>query len=111
MALVGCVSIGKQQGVTNKWRDPSLASFEKGVTTQTDVINLLGPPSQLISLKDQMVFYYLREVTRGKGIIFILYNIISTQVTYDRAIFFFDREGILTEYVYSIEQTPYNAVK
>ena len=111
IALIGCVSVGKQQGVANKWRDPSLAPFEKGKTTESDVIKALGPPSQLINLKDQTVFYYLREKSVAKGLILLIYNQASVQVAYDRAIFFFDDNGVLTEYSYSLEKTPYDAAK
>ncbi len=65
------------------------------MTTQAEVLDLLGPPSQLISLRDQTVFYYLTEEMSGKGQIFIVWNQVSAESKYDRAIFFFDAGGVL----------------
>ena len=52
-----CASFGSVDGVDNLWREAPLDAFEKGVTTQAQVLDELGPPSQLISLRDQTVFY------------------------------------------------------
>ena len=101
--LTGCTSFGSTDGVENVWREIPVERFEKGVTTQAEVLELLGPPSQLIALNEQTVFYYLTEKTSGKGKIFIVYNQIDASSKYDRAIFFFDRDGTLQEFAYSKE--------
>ncbi len=101
-----CASYGSVDGVDNLWREVSVDDFEKGVTTQSQVLDELGPPSQLISLQDQTVFYYLTENMTGKGKIFIVWNSIRAETRYDRAIFFFDAEGVLQEYAFSKEQIP-----
>ena len=102
--LTGCVSFGATDGVDNLWRDVPADAFEKSITTQADVLELLGPPSQLISLKDQIVFYYLTEEMSGEGKIFIVWNQASAKSKYDRAIFFFDAGGVLQEFSFSKEQ-------
>jgi hypothetical protein len=102
--LTGCASYGAVDGVDNLWRDISVDEFEKGVTTQADVLDRLGPPSQLINLQNQTVFYYLTEEMSGRGKLFIVWNQISAESRYDRAIFFFDTEGVLQEFAYSKEQ-------
>ena len=102
--LTGCASYGATDGVENLWRDVPADAFEKGVTTQADVLELLGPPSQLISLKNQNVFYYLTEEMSGEGKIFIVWNQASAKSKYDRAIFFFDTNGVLQEFSFSKEQ-------
>ena len=107
LIATGCVSYESRKGVDNKWRDESLSEFRVGQTTQTEIINTLGPPSQVISLGDQVVFYYMLERQKGKGGIFIIYNRIDEKTTYDRAIFFFDNNGVLSEYAYSLEKVPY----
>ena len=93
--LTGCASFGAVVG-----------EFEKGVTTQADVLDRLGPPSQLINLKDQIVYYYLAEKTSGNGKIFIVWNKVSAETQYDRAIFFFDTNGVLEDFAYSKEEIP-----
>lgn len=102
--LAACASFGAVDGVDNLWREVPIDEFQEGVTTQADVLELLGPPSQLINLNDQTVFYYLTEKTSGKGMIFIVWNQVSAESEYDRAIFFFDTDGILQEFAYSKEQ-------
>ena len=104
IAISGCASYGAVDGVENLWREVPVDSFEEGKTTQADVLELLGPPSQLIALNDQTVFYYLTEKTSGKGYIFIFWNQVDAKSEYDRAIFFFDVDGVLEEFAYSQEE-------
>ena len=104
LLLSGCRSFASVDGVNNLWREVPVDQFQKGVTKQSDVLELLGPPSQLINLHDQTVFYYLTEHTSGQGKIFILWNQISAESEYDRAIFFFDTDGVLQELAYSKEE-------
>jgi outer membrane protein assembly factor BamE (lipoprotein component of BamABCDE complex) len=99
----GCATYDRSQGVANSWRDPALPAPVKGQTTQSDIIETLGPPSQVIGLRDQTVFYYLRERRKGNGAILLVYNWLNENVTYDRAIFFFDNNGVLLDYGYSSE--------
>ena len=99
----GCATYDRSQGVDNTWRDPALPAPVKGQTTQSDIIEVLGPPSQVIGLRDQTVFYYLRERRKGNGAILLVYNWLNENVTYDRAIFFFDNNGVLLDYGYSSE--------
>ena len=104
--MTGCASFGAVDGVDNLWRDVPAGEFEKGVTTRSQVLERLGPPSQLISLQDQTVFYYLTENTSGKGEIFIVWNRVRAETEYDRAIFFFDADGVLQEFSFSKEEIP-----
>jgi len=102
----GCASRQSQLGVKNLWRNNDAAKFEKGTTTQSDVMQVLGPPSQVIGLRDQTIFYYLREQLKSKSLVLVIYNDTREQITYDRAIFFFDTKGILKDYAFSDEQLP-----
>lgn len=102
--ISACASYGAVDGVENLWREVSVDQFQSGVTTQADVLDQLGPPSQLIRLEDQTVFYYLTQEMSGRGQIFIVWNRIDATSRYDRAIFFFDADGVLQEFAYSKEQ-------
>ncbi len=104
MTLPGCASFERNQGVANAWRDPSVAAPVIGQTTESDIIKALGPPSQVIGLGDQTVFYYLMEHREGKAGIFLVYNWVKEDTIYDRAIFFFDQNGVLREYGFSKEK-------
>jgi len=105
-SLTGCLSKRSEMGVRNDWRSPSLPAFEKGRTMQADVMHALGPPSQVIALQDQTVFYYLREQSRTKAAYFVIYNQTRQQIIYDRAIFFFNKQSVLTDFAYSKEVVP-----
>jgi len=104
LSLSGCASFESVDGVSNLWREIPVDQFQKGITKQSDVLELLGPPSQLINLQEQTVFYYLTEHTSGQGKILIVWNQMSAESNYDRAIFFFDTDGVLQELAYSKEE-------
>lgn len=104
LIATGCVVSRSEKGVDNLWRDESVPEFIRGETTQSEVLEALGPPSQVIALDREVVFYYLRELERSKGAILIIYNQTNDAITYDRAIFFFDKKGLLKDYALSQEK-------
>jgi hypothetical protein len=101
--LFGCATKQSQLGVQNRWRDPEMPTFEKGRATQSDVMRELGPPSQVIALHDQTLFYYLREQFASRAMYLIIYNHTRERITYDRAIFFFNKDGVLADFALSNE--------
>jgi hypothetical protein len=102
--LPGCFAVSDQQGVDNLWRDESkVQGIEKGATTQNEIIELFGPPSQIIDMDNGAIFYYLLQDKKGKGVFLLLFNYKTEKINYDRAIFFFNEQGILTDYGFSIE--------
>lgn len=103
LTLGACASYTRMRGVENTWRDPSLPAPVVGQTTQAEVIDRYGPPSQIIGLKDQTVLYYLTERNKGQGTVLIVYNWLKEEVTYDRAVFFFAKDGVLENYGFSRE--------
>lgn len=103
----GCASWDGYAGVSNEWRSPDAPTWELGVTTASDVTAVLGPPSQLIALHDETVFYYMREGKEGKSLLLIVWNTGTQETEYDRAMFFFDKQGLLRKYSYSPEALPY----
>ena len=85
--------------------------WEEGKTTAADVAKFLGPPSQLIPLHDETVFYYMREGKEGNALMLIVWNSGTQVSSYDRAIFFFDGDGVLKTYSYSNDTLPYKPNK
>ena len=98
-------------GVENMWRADPVPAFALGKTTQSEVMKVLGPPSQVIALHDQTLFYYLREQQKLKSLSLLIYSQSRERILYDRAIFFFDRDGILRDFALSDEQIPYHEAK
>ncbi len=104
-----CFTVSDQQGVDNLWREESRAQdITEGITNQNEIIKLFGPPSQIINLDTGSVFYYLLQEKRGKGAFLLIYNFKTERVNYDRAIFFFNKDGVLTDYGFSIEEIDRN---
>lgn len=99
LALVtACAQYENKRGVDVNWQESVTNELEKGKSTRKDVMALLGPPSQLIALDEESVLYYLFEHSKGDGLILILYNRMRINTRYDRAVFFFDENDILTDY-------------
>ncbi len=98
LLLSGCVQFSNQRGIEVGWQDEVVARLDRGSSTRADVLALLGPPSQVIALQDETVLYYLFEDADGEGMLLILYNNIEIRTHYDRAIFFFDDNDVLTDF-------------
>lgn len=106
VVLAGCVIRSSTQGVKNLWRSDTAPAFERCKTTEHDVLAALGPPSQVISAGNRTLFYYLVEQKKSKGIRLLIYNQTVENIVYDRAIFFFDTQGRLTDFATSNEKVP-----
>ncbi len=100
----GCAQYENKRGVEVTWQDDVTRHLVPGETSRKDVLKLLGPPSQVISLEEETVLYYLFERSRGNGVILILYNRMKIETHYDRAILFFDANDVLTDYATKIDE-------
>ncbi len=98
LVLSGCVKFEARRGIEVAWHDQVVNNLKLGESTRDDVLALLGPPSQVIALEKETVLYYLFEKTEGEAAIFILYNSVDIGTLYDRAIFFFDENDVLSDY-------------
>jgi outer membrane protein assembly factor BamE (lipoprotein component of BamABCDE complex) len=96
--VTGCVRFKSKRGVEVAWQSQVVEELKRGISTRRDVLDILGPPSQVISLDDETVLYYLFEKEEGEGVILIVYNTIEIDTRYDRAIFFFDEDDRLTDF-------------
>ena len=107
----GCANWDGYAGVDNRWRAQDVPVWTPGETTAADVAEFLGPPSQLIPLHDETVFYYMREGRDGNALMLLVWNQGTQTMEYDRAIFFFDKKGVLKNFAYSNEALPYETAK
>ncbi|EAQ96973.1 hypothetical protein [Congregibacter litoralis] len=96
--LTACAQYDSERGVEVNWDPATLDSFQVGTTTRAEVMATLGPPSQLVSLGDETVLYYLNEASRGQGLILLVYNRFDITARYDRAVFIFDDQDMLADY-------------
>lgn len=98
LSLTACAQYGSERGVEVNWDQAALDGFQQGVTTRSEVMAELGPPSQLLSLGDETVLYYLNESSQGQGLILLVYNRFDMSARYDRAVFIFDENDLLSDY-------------
>jgi len=95
LVVGGCAQYENKRGVLDRWEKSQ--EFTRGVSTRQEVMAVLGPPSQVISLDGETVLYYLYERAEGNALILIVYNRMQVDTRYDRAIFFFDENDLLTD--------------
>lgn len=104
VSLTSCSVGSRHAGVDNLWRDAAAVSgFEEGVTTMDEIMEQLGPPSQMVDLLDGPMLYYLLEQSDTSSLFLAVYNSQTIRVRYDRAVFLCDREGVLRHMAMSKE--------
>lgn len=94
---VSCAMFGK----TKEYHDFDvrwLERFTPGTTTSAQVVELFGAPSRIVKLSNGNAYVYERSVSKGTGIWLVLVSFGNYETQYDRAVFFFDNENILTHY-------------
>jgi outer membrane protein assembly factor BamE (lipoprotein component of BamABCDE complex) len=104
--LPGCAEYENRRGVEVTWQDTVTRSLAVGSSTRKDVLGILGPPSQVIALGDETVLYYLFEHSSGQAMVLIVYNRFDVDTRYDRAIFFFNEQDVLTDYATRLQDVP-----
>lgn len=104
--MTACAQYENRRGVEVGWQPAVTAGLVRGQTTRQEVLDLLGPPSQVIALEDETVLYYLFEHSAGNGFILIAYNRFTIDTRYDRAIFFFDKNDRLSDYATHTDNDP-----
>jgi outer membrane protein assembly factor BamE (lipoprotein component of BamABCDE complex) len=96
--LGGCAQFESKRGVEVNWQSTVTEQLVTGQSTRREVLAMLGPPSQVIALDGESALYYLFEHSEGEGLILLVYNRMRIDTRYDRAIFFFDQDDVLTEF-------------
>ena len=94
----GCAQYENKRGVEVVWQEEATRQLVRGESTRKDVLSLFGPPSQVIALDDETALYYLFEHSDGSGLVLVVYNRMRIETRYDRAIFFFDKNDVLTDF-------------
>ena len=69
-----CINMRSDRGVEARWHHIDADDFAPGKTTRGEILEELGPPSQILSIAEGSAFYYMLETTRAKGIILLVYN-------------------------------------
>jgi hypothetical protein len=94
---VSCAMFGKSKeyhGFDAKWLD----GFTPGTTLAAEVVEAFGAPSHIVKLSNGNAYVYERSVSKGTGIWLVVLSFGNYETQYDRVVFFFDNEDILTHY-------------
>ena len=93
----GCTLISKNKEYQGF--DPSgLDGLVSGQTTAAEVSRIFGAPSQVVKMSNGNAYIYKRSVAKGTGFWLVLVSFGNYDRQYDRVVFFFDQDDILTHY-------------
>ncbi len=94
----GCTVGERRVGESKSW-DSRLGQVKTGVTTEDQLIQLMGPPSlmDVKNMSNRTVYYYWMERLQNKSLYLFFYNHWDIDVQYDRAMFVFEK-GVLQSY-------------
>jgi hypothetical protein len=97
LLCVSCAMFGKSKEY-HGFDAGLLATFIPGTTTAGEIVAVFGAPTHLVKLSNGNAYVYERSVSKGTGIWLVLLSFGNYETQYDRAVFFFDNEDILTHY-------------
>ncbi len=78
-----------------------VAIIQKGTTTKTEVVNLLGAPDRLLQLNGRDVFHYYRYDAKAGSLLLILLNFTRLSVKSDDVFIIMNRDGIVEDVISS----------
>lgn len=79
----------------------AVAAIQKGVTTKTDVVNLLGAPDRLVQLNGRDVLHYYRYDAKAGSLLLIILNFTRLSVKSDDVFVIVNREGLVEDVIAS----------
>jgi hypothetical protein len=97
MLLSGCAVIGKGKDF-RPLEEKALVQVNPGTTTASDITKMFGAPNQIIKLSNGNAYIYYRSQSKALGIWLVLVTMVNYDTQYDRIVFFFNRNDILTHY-------------
>jgi outer membrane protein assembly factor BamE (lipoprotein component of BamABCDE complex) len=105
LLLAGC-TMGKRQVNSLDLRNIQ-GKLVIGVTTEQQLLEILGPPSlvDMRTMNGRTIYYYWAEKLRNKSLYLGVYNYWNVDIQYERAMFVFDNQkGVLENYGISKEK-------
>jgi hypothetical protein len=97
--LLGCTMGYRNVGTSHKWQTIE-HQIKIGVTTESDLLKSLGPPSlmDMRSMSGKTIYYYWMERLKNRSLYLLLYNYWDVDIKYDKAMFIFNKNGVLEYY-------------
>jgi hypothetical protein len=97
ISLSGCAVIGRGKDYRS-FDEQGLAQIEPGQTTAMEVTKIFGAPSQIVKLTNGNAYIYNRSLSKATGLWLILVTFVNYDTQYDRMVFFFNPNDVVTHY-------------
>ena len=75
-----------------------IKELEEFVSTEQDVRDKFGPPSQIVKLSNGNAYVYDRSLSKATGLWFVIVTFANYETQYDRIVFFINNSDIVTHY-------------
>ena len=96
-AVSGCMILGKNKE-HKSFDSENIDQLKPGETSASDVLKLLGAPTEVVKLSNGNAYIFKRVQSKGTGLILFVVNMGYTNTHYDQLVCFFDEQNILTHY-------------
>jgi hypothetical protein len=98
---VGCAVFGKE--MDHQPFDPGrIGEVTPGKSTAAEVSGLFGAPSEVVKMSNGNAYIYERSVAKGTALWLVLVSFVKYDRQYDRLVFLFNKEDVLTHYGISL---------
>lgn len=92
--LNGCYVSKKKDD--RPWRAEVAAGIQVGKTTKAEVLQLLGPPKQIIRLLESEAYMYVASVEKNSGLVLLVLNLSRSDRQYDAVTVIINRQDVVT---------------
>ena len=93
-ALGGCYFGKKNEDRT--WDPALVARIEPGKTTKAQVLQLLGPPQQVVRLLESEAYMYTHSIEKATNTFLVVLNLSRTDKQYDAITVIINRQDVVT---------------
>jgi len=92
--LAGCY-FGKTKD-DRPWSRELVSKIQPGKTTKAEVLQILGPPKQIIRLLESEAYMYTHTVEKDTGTFIVVLNLTRTDRQYDAITVIINRQDVVT---------------
>jgi len=78
------------------WAPELVAKITVGKTTKAEVLQLLGPPKQIIRLLESEAYMYVAPVEKNSGLVLLVLNLSRSDRQYDAVTVIINRQDVVT---------------
>jgi len=94
LALGGCYFSKKIDD--RSFNPTAVAQIQVGKTTKAEVLQLLGPPREIIRLLESEAYMYVHSIEKNTGTFLLLVNLNRTDKQYDSVAVIINRQDVVT---------------